>query len=266
MLSAEIVVRTDMQANVVLANSTAKTMPTSKILRFFLISTLVPSPPLVSPSPVYYNYDQLKMPKTGSTSLARCRAIVVANLILDEKAFNARFTSAGKTLLYLARYFCIMREAITEALRVISRVLKDRDIEWVLVGSTSLALQGVNVDPKDIDILTDKRGAYEIAILLKEYEIQPVTFSRSELFASHFGKFNIQGVPVEIMGDLEILTDGSWVNVTADRLQSKHKCKIGDVEVPVSSLEKQLEFYKKSSRKKDAGTAEEIRRALQEKV
>jgi hypothetical protein len=161
----------------------------------------------------------------------------------------------------------IMREAITKALRVISRVLKDRDIfEWVLVGSTSLALQGVDMDPEDIDILADKKGAYEIAELLREYEIQPVIFSRSELFASHFGKFNIQGVHVEIMGDLEILTDGSWINVTADRLQSKHICKIGEVEVPVSSLEKQFEFYKKSSRKKDVITAEAIRRTLQKKV
>jgi hypothetical protein len=124
----------------------------------------------------------------------------------------------------------------------------------------------VNVDPRDIDILTDKKGAYEIAELLREYEIQPVTFSRSEPFASHFGKFNIKGAHIEIMGDLEILTDGTWINVTADRLRSKHKCKIRDVEVPVSSLEKQLEFYKKSSRKKDAGTAEAIRTTLQKKA
>jgi predicted nucleotidyltransferase len=160
----------------------------------------------------------------------------------------------------------IMRETITEALNVIHRVLKDQNIEWVLVGSTSLALQGVKVDPKDIDILTDKKGAYKVAELLREYEIQPVTFSRSELFASHFGKFNIQGVQVEIMGDLEILTHGSWINMTADRLQSKHKCKIGDVEVPVSSLEKQFEFYKKSSRKKDTATAEAIRTTLQKRT
>lgn len=160
----------------------------------------------------------------------------------------------------------IMREAITEALRVISRFLKDREIEWVLVGSTSLALQGVNVDPKDVDILTDKKGAYEIAEVLREYEIQPVFFSRSELFASHFGKFNIRGIHIEIMEDLEILTDGSWINVTADRLQSRHICKIGDIEIPVSSLEKQLEFYKKSSRKKDVRTAEAIRTTLQKKA
>lgn len=179
---------------------------------------------------------------------------------------SAPFLCAEKYNLSLPAILVIMKKAITEALRVISRILKGRDLEWVLVGSTSLALQGVKVYPKDVDVLTGKDEAYEIAELLREYEVYPVSFKRSELFASHFGKFNVGGVLVEVMGDLETFIDGRWTNVTADRLRLKRLCRVGDLEVPVSSLEQQLESYEKLNRKKDARTIEAIRDALRKQA
>lgn len=159
-----------------------------------------------------------------------------------------------------------MRKAIIEALRIVSQCIQGHGIVWVLVGSTSLALQGVSVEPDDIDVLTDKEGAYKVGELLGKYEVDPVSFKRSELFASHFGKFKVQGVSVEVMGDLEVFVDDSWTNVTEDRLRSKRLRRVGDLEIPVSPLEKQLEDYEKLNRKKDIETIKAIRTALRNQV
>ncbi|TFG20317.1 MAG: hypothetical protein EU529_15060 [Promethearchaeota archaeon] len=50
-------------------------------------------------------------------------------------------------------------EAFIEALRLISGEYHIHKIKWILIGSCSLALNGVDVKPNDIDILTDEKGA-----------------------------------------------------------------------------------------------------------
>lgn len=47
-------------------------------------------------------------------------------------------------------------------LHKIYKRLNDADVKWAVTGSLGFALQGVPVEPNDIDIQTDKRGAYEI--------------------------------------------------------------------------------------------------------
>lgn len=53
--------------------------------------------------------------------------------------------------------------------RVVERVvvaLQDPDVAWALTGSTSFALQGVDIHPNGIDIQTDERAAYTVERLL----------------------------------------------------------------------------------------------------
>jgi hypothetical protein len=64
----------------------------------------------------------------------------------------------------------------------IGKLLEGKKIKWAIVGSTSLALKGIEIEPKDIDILTTKEGAYKISSLLKEYEAKPVKFGRTRIF------------------------------------------------------------------------------------
>jgi D-hexose-6-phosphate mutarotase len=74
-----------------------------------------------------------------------------------------------------------------------------RYLKWA--GSLSLALQGIDVEPHDIDLLTDRQGAYRINAMLKKYEKKRVGYSETEKLSSYFGVFEIQGVKVEVMGD-----------------------------------------------------------------
>ncbi len=157
-----------------------------------------------------------------------------------------------------------MDQALLRALDTISGRLRGKGVRWALIGSTSLALQGVDLEPEDIDILTDRVGAFRMGLLLKEFETKPISFGELDIFRSYFGKYEIHGVRVEVMGDLEICTDGEWVDIS-HRLESPGMVTARGMEIPVSPLEEQLEAYETIGRKKDQAKIEKIKQVLDRK-
>jgi len=150
---------------------------------------------------------------------------------------------------------------IVKVLKLIESKLRGSGVRWVLAGSVSLALQGVNVSPNDIDILTDKEGAFEINRIFKDYEVKPVRFRRSRFFQSYFGEFEIEGVKVEVMGDLKELVKGEWRSLSW-RLSTSRIIEVEGIKLPVSPLEDQLKSYQALRRKKNSSKIQRIREAL----
>ncbi len=99
----------------------------------------------------------------------------------------------------------------TTVLQRLYEILSPTEITWALTGSTSFALQGLAVTPHDIDIQTDAPGAYAIERYLSAYVTRPVAFSAAENIRSHFGRFTLDGLVVEVMGDIQKRQiDGTW--------------------------------------------------------
>lgn len=155
----------------------------------------------------------------------------------------------------------VIDSGILKALRIVDKHLKSEDIRWTLMGSVSLALQGVDVNPNDIDILTEESGAFKIGALFKEYEVKPVRFGRTDLFESFYGLYDFEGTKVEVMGDLRVRLDGIWVSLS-DRLKSPILIQIDSMNIPVSFLHDQLVFYEKLGREKDKECILKIRKVL----
>jgi hypothetical protein len=147
---------------------------------------------------------------------------------------------------------------------VITHKFKDQNIKWVLVGSSSLALQGVKVKPGDIDIMTDKEGAEKIGLVLKEFEVKPITYGKTERFESHLGEFKINGTKVEVMGEFKEKIKNKWVSLD-NRLKENKLLDINGMKIPVSLLDEQLESYSSSERKKDFVRTRKIKEALYSK-
>ncbi len=99
-----------------------------------------------------------------------------------------------------------------EALRLITALAaKAPGLVWALTGSTSFALQGMDVTAHDIDIQTDRDSAYKLGGLLAGYCVEPVRFCGTGKIRSHFGKFQVGRAEVEIMGDVQKrLPGGAW--------------------------------------------------------
>jgi hypothetical protein len=146
-----------------------------------------------------------------------------------------------------------------QILRLLCKGLETHDVRWVLAGSLSLALQGVNVEPHDIDLLTDRQGAFRINAMLKKYEKKAVDYAETEKVSSFFGVFEIQGVKVEVMGDYRERQGTKWVSLSK-RLANPKTIEVDGIRIPVSSLEDQLVSYRRLKRPKDA---EKIRKILQ---
>lgn len=138
------------------------------------------------------------------------------------------------------------------ALHIIDRRLEDQSITWALTGSTSFAIQGVPLEPNDIDVQTTEAGAYAIEESFSEQMVDPVTRTESDEIQSHFGAFELRGVRVELMGALRTRrTDGSWSD-PIDIPEHRTYETVGDLTVPVLSLGFDAEMYERYGRERRA--------------
>ncbi len=141
-----------------------------------------------------------------------------------------------------------MNNEIIKVLKKVYKTLEKENIFWILSGSVSLAIQGVDVEPKsDIDILTDEKGSKEIYILLKEYCIQEPLYSSTNKYRSYFGIYMIDGIQVEVMGDFQYkLKDGNWSK--NNHLHSINKIRYEEMNLPVLEVSQELQEYENLGR------------------
>lgn len=154
----------------------------------------------------------------------------------------------------------ISREIIKTLKFIVSR-LGNQKINWALSGSLGLALRGVKIKTHDIDIISNKKGAYKIARLLKNYEFKKLKFSRTGLFASYYGKAKINGMIVDIAGNLrKKLLDGTWTKDSS--LRHKEFFNFQGIKIPVLSLEREYKTYFNNRSRKRLKTAQKIKEFL----
>ena len=133
-------------------------------------------------------------------------------------------------------------------LELIASRLSKGDVMWAVTGSLGFALQGVPVQPHDIDIQTDAQGAYEIERLLLEYLTEKVHFAQSSRIRSHFGAFEIDGIRVEVMGDIQKRYDNGTWSAPPDLKRHIHYLEIDEMTIPVLSLAYECQAYRQLGR------------------
>ena len=82
---------------------------------------------------------------------------------------------------------------------------------WALTGSAAARLQGVDVPVGDLDVQTDRGTALAIVQAFEAHVVQPLYKRESAHIRSDFAVLTIEGIRVEVMGDLQKRRpDGSW--------------------------------------------------------
>ncbi|MHA1557143.1 MAG: nucleotidyltransferase domain-containing protein [Candidatus Heimdallarchaeota archaeon] len=148
--------------------------------------------------------------------------------------------------------------ALDDFLKRISKT----EIEWVLVGSTNLALQGIDIQAKDIDIVTTKDGADKIGELFKKNLTKEMEYSEAERFKSYFGKLEIKDIKFEIMAELSYKSEkDNWIQ--SESLAKKEYFDYKKFKVPVNPISLEKEFYLKINREDDNAKLEKINEFLQ---
>lgn len=113
---------------------------------------------------------------------------------------------------------------------------------WALTGSAGQLLQGMTLQPHDIDIQTNENGAYIINNLLKEYCIENVHFRESLIIKSFFGVFSYRTVKIEVMGDIQKKVGNHWI-ATPDLTKIIKLKDWKGLLVPILDLKYELQAY-----------------------
>lgn len=133
-------------------------------------------------------------------------------------------------------------------LKTIVFYLKDHPIHWAVTGSLGMALQGMSLDVHDIDLQTDRDGAFEIEHILSRYVVNAVCFCESERIRSYLGMLEIDGIQVEIMGDIQKrLEDQTWEEPVKVDLH-RQWVEVEGMQVPVLSLTYEYQAYLRMGR------------------
>jgi hypothetical protein len=135
-----------------------------------------------------------------------------------------------------------------DVLRQVQERLRDSGVTWVITGSLGLALQGVETDVHDIDVQSDRAGAHQIEELFADYVVRRVALLEDERVRSHLGALEIDGIEVEIIGDIQKrVTGGPW-EPPPDLARLATTVEAEGTQVPVLRLEYERDAYRKMGR------------------
>ncbi|WP_037488001.1 hypothetical protein [Sphingomonas phyllosphaerae] len=97
------------------------------------------------------------------------------------------------------------------ALAQVATALRDTRDPWWVIGSAAVRLHGAETSVADIDVLVSERDAGSV---LRDWPRAVTIGAASERFRSHpFARLEGAALPVEVMADLELCTDGVWRRV-----------------------------------------------------
>jgi ubiquinone/menaquinone biosynthesis C-methylase UbiE len=125
-------------------------------------------------------------------------------------------------------------------LQRIARCLADEGVHYVVVGGTSLALHGLPLKVKDLDLELDEAGVYRFAELFSDHTVEAVSLREGQVYRSHFGRFEFDGVSVEVMACLERREGDAWAPTQTSYSEA---AELDGVPVVVSWLEEETLAY-----------------------
>lgn len=103
-------------------------------------------------------------------------------------------------------------DALRRVLPIIKHIFANNSIKWAITGSTSHYLKHQPRYCRDIDIiLSDPKDAVKVNRILNPFVIEKICFWESADIRSYYGKFNISGVNIEVISEVENLTPSGWV-------------------------------------------------------
>lgn len=122
----------------------------------------------------------------------------------------------------------------------ICKIMNEAKLIYKIVGRASLALHGLHIPVNDIDIEMDKKSVYCFQEMFSKYATRKVSMKKSDFYRSHFGQFKVEGINVEVMGDLHRLEDGKWRSTFTLTTET---IKVWDIPIMISWLEEETLAY-----------------------
>jgi hypothetical protein len=139
----------------------------------------------------------------------------------------------------------ILHKALVAVVPELHRSCRD---SWVLIGSAAAQLAGAKVVVADLDVLTSRRDA---EILIGQWQgrlDKAYVPADGERFRSHFGRFLFTGLPLEIMGGLELFGAHGWEPVQVGKTVT---VEVAGLHVAIPVVAEQVRVLENFGRPKD---------------
>lgn len=146
-----------------------------------------------------------------------------------------------------------LRDVVTASVPLLRAHCRD---PWVIIGSAACALTGVDVDVADLDLLTSSADAERLIGLWPSQLDTSYTPAGADRFRSRFARFQFPGMPLEVMGDLELHDADGWHAV---RVNDVVHINVADIAVPIPSRAEQIRILESFGRPKDLARAALLR-------
>jgi hypothetical protein len=119
---------------------------------------------------------------------------------------------------------------------------------WVVIGSAAACLAGADVTVADLDVLTSVRDADTLIGQWRARLDETHAPAGAERFRSRFARFLFPGLPVEVMGGLELCGEHGWAPV---RIGAVVTCEVAGIAVPIPAVAEQVRILESFGRPKD---------------
>ena len=144
--------------------------------------------------------------------------------------------------------------------RTLQQIVPDLSVHcvdpWCLIGSAAALLAGADVGVADVDVLVSRDDAERLMTLWASMREEIDEPAGADRFRSHFARFRFPGMPVEIMGGLELNGATGWQPVNAGRLTLVG---VDGQAIPVPSVVDQIRILESFGRDKDRQRAAALR-------
>lgn len=109
---------------------------------------------------------------------------------------------------------------VYHALSTLSSLLHDVTAKWIVGGSAGLLLRGLPLSamPRDIDIYCDDSDLLSIYEALRHYAVDQPHYSETNMYRSTLAHFEIQGMPIELVGGFQVHASKSSYEVRVSDL------------------------------------------------
>jgi hypothetical protein len=119
---------------------------------------------------------------------------------------------------------------------------------WVVIGSAAAWLVGADVSAADVDVLTSVRDADALCDRWQQRHDAAHRPDGKERFRSRFARYRFPGLPVEVMGGLEVFGADGWTRLQIDPVVHAN---MAGLSVPVPAIAEQIRVLDTFGRAKD---------------
>lgn len=147
-----------------------------------------------------------------------------------------------------------------EAIKIIHERLVN--IKWALVGSTNMQLQGMQIEPRDLDIVLHYKDLKKVSEIFRDYSVSAVKkFKTLSGKPAWEVKAKINDVEIQFFG-------GDENDIYVSKLLSGRTIlvKLDGIEIPCFTLEAESQTYMETNREHKANLIKEFLRTQGSKV